>query len=84
MGSSPVGVTKRTCIGVINTFVFHRLKTFLVYDGLVLKHVCPSSFSDCYKLDISMFSYFFHVFSKNKIIHQLEKIFFKSLFHIFV
>ena len=45
---------------------------------------CLSSFSDCYKLDISMFSYILHVFSKNKIIHQLEKIFFKSLFHIFV
>ena len=42
----------------------------------------PSCFS-CYNHNISVFSDIFHYFSKNCVIHQLKKIFFKIIFCFF-
>ena len=46
-------------------------------------HQITPSFVSCCKLDISMFYYIFHSFSKKCIMHQLGKIFFKVIFCIF-
>ena len=44
--------------------------------------IVPSSFC-CDKFSISMVFHIFHIFSKNCIIHQLKKIFFKISFLLF-
>ena len=38
----------------------------------------------CYKFDVSIFSHVSHGFTKNWVIHQLKKIFFKIIFYLFL
>ena len=55
------------------------LKTFSLYDSLILTlNTLPSCFG-CYKIDISMISHILHSFSESQIIHQVQS-FFKIIF----
>ena len=68
-------------IGVLFISI-NYLKHILLYDSLVLT-LSNSFLLRLLQADISMFSHIFHSFSKNYIIHQLEKFFFKVIFFFF-
>ena len=72
-----------------NTFVFLLFLLLTIFLETILKivsfqhYITPFSFG-CYKLGISVYSYLFDGFSRNWIIHQLKKTFFKVIFFIFL
>ena len=51
---------------------------------IIFWHEIVSSFFCCYKFDVSMFSHIFHGFVKNRNIHQLKNIFWKSCLAFFL